>query len=237
MQRIIRHKNFSPIFTRRFINDIFFYISSQIGRCGNPYNTLFFHKKHLIFTNEKIRRDYESGNLRKINNIFRNFIHRLVLTGLDNFITNIDLIIKADIFDNKTTVYDIDGPDHETLIVSNIHEIKKILKHLMCCKKNLNLLIDLVKDNFENLFDHEELKKLRPNILSILKNLNKCVYCNAFSYTEGDEKAAAIIQNNYLYYRDTPVDLKSPNIEKTLWWKIHTQRLQDIYHEYGLELK
>lgn len=237
MKNYSNHSKFSDIFTNRLISDLFYHISSQIEVFGNrnAYNALFSHKRKLIFTNEKIRRDYESGNIRKIKAIFYNFVKRLVLTGLNTFVEIIDNSIAIGIFDKESTIYDIDDDfKHEKVKPKDIYEMKKIIKHLMCCKRNLNLLNNLIFDNFDDLCNIDKMKKYRPEMLQIFDNLNSCTRCYVSSYTDGPEKAAAIIQNNYLYYRDTPVDLKSPNIENTLWWRVHTQRLQDIYDEYEI---
>ena len=238
MWKIKRHEEFSIIFTKRFISDLFYHISSQIDMESdkNAYNILFKEKSHLIFTNEKIKEDYESGNLLKIKSIFNNFVKRLVLCGLNSFIATIDTAILLDIFDNDTTIYDIDCNDNEKLKVDNIYEIKKIIKHLMCCEKNLNLLNYIIYNNFDMICDMDKMKIFRPEMLTIFHNLSKCSRCHAFSYSDGEERAAAIIQRNYLHYRDTPIELNNANVEKSLWWKIHTKRLGKLCDEYEIIL-
>jgi len=238
MWKINRHEEFSIIFTKRVISDLFYHIASQIDMESdkNAYNILFDKKSHLIFTNEKIKRDYDSGNLRKIKAIFSNFVKRLVLCGLNSFVATIDMAILLGIFDNDTTIYDIDGYDNEKLKVSNIYEMKKIIKHLMCCEKNLNLLNDIIHNNFDMICNMDKMKIFRPEMITIFNNLSKCSRCHAFSYSEGEERAAAIIQRSYLHYRDTPVELSNANVEKSLWWKIHTKRLGDLCNEYEIIL-
>tara|TARA_Y100000310_G_scaffold272566_1_gene287633 strand:- start:154 stop:693 length:540 start_codon:yes stop_codon:yes gene_type:complete len=110
--------------------------------------------------------------------------------------------------------------------MNNVYEKRKgvHISNLMFC--DLDDIVEFYHSNLEVLYNLSG--------FSVLWKLETII--NKQPYTI-EEQSAMVIQRNFRYYRDTPVDPENPNLKNTLWYKICIGNLEDICKEYNIKLE
>ena len=162
---------------------------------GTIYNHMFKDKKHIskIFGKNYTKNDkYLSFGPKKWKKMFKKFIHRTLLTAMNN------------VYEKRKGVH---------------------ISNLMFC--DLDDIVEFYHSNLEGLYYYTN---PFPPLWPLETLINKQPYTI-------EEQSAMVIQRNFRYYRDTPVDPENPNLKNTLWYKICIGNLEDICKEYNIKLE